>query len=71
LSIDGPMCHRHTKVWSISTERQRGKFLILFILQNCHQMTSGSSLTQKSKWKSKYSRTRMTLKQVNGGPGRR
>jgi hypothetical protein len=52
-SIDSPMCHMHTKVRSIATERQRGEFLILFILRNYHRMASGSLHTQKSKWKIK------------------
>jgi hypothetical protein len=71
VSIDSSMRHIHTTVRSISTESQRGEFLILFILRNSHRMTSGSSSTQKSKWKIKSSRTRSTRKQAETRPGRR
>jgi hypothetical protein len=60
VSINSPMCHMHTKIRSISTERQRGEFLILFIRRNYHRMMSGSSPTQKRKGKIKSSWTRTT-----------
>jgi hypothetical protein len=43
VSMGGPMCHLHTKVRSISTERQPGEFVILFILRDSHHMTCGCS----------------------------